>query len=350
MPIPNQPGPEASAARPTVCAVPRVAHGSSGQHRLRGALLGVLLAGLSLGAAAQDKYPSRAIRIVVPWAAGTPPDVAARVVASKLPDILKQPVVVENKPGGSGTIGIGEVARSPADGYTLGALHFATVAVASLYPQFKLDLAKDLVGLGQMEWGHNVLVVSPSLGVHNVAELVEHVKRHPANFASSGVGSPAHLSGLMFQRATGTEAAHVPYNQFGQAITDVSTGRVTYMVLAAPAAVPQVLGGKLKALAVTGPTRNPNLRDVATVAELKLPAMQSRTWSGLVARADVPKEVIERLSRDIATVMAMPEVRELLLKQQIEVPTESVEQFRELIRREVEYGVNFVRSNGIKAD
>ncbi len=312
-----------------------------------------LAAGLGvagLPALAQDRFPSRALRIVVPFAAGTPPDVSARIVAGKLADLLKQPVVVENRAGASGTIGMAEVARSPADGYTLGALHYATATVVSLYPQFKADLVKDFTGLGLIEWGHNVLVVSPSLGVNSVAELVDYAKRQPASFGSSGVGSPAHLTGLMFQRATQTEAAHVPYNQFGQVIGDVSAGRISYMLLAAPAAVPQVLGGKLKALAVTGPMRNPNLKDVPTVAELKMPGVQSRTWSGLVLRSDTPKEIVERLSRDLATVMAMAEVRELLVKQQAEVPVESDQQFRELIRRDTENGAAFVRANQIKAD
>ncbi|TRZ69390.1 MAG: tripartite tricarboxylate transporter substrate binding protein [Comamonadaceae bacterium] len=312
--------------------------------------LGLLLATLSLGSAAQERYPSRTVRIIVPWGPGTPPDVAARVVASKLPELLKQPVIVENRPGASGTIGLAEVARSPADGYTIGALHYSTAAIASLYPQFKVDLVKDMKGVGQMEWGHNILVVSPSLGVKTVAELIEYVKRNPSTFASAGVGTPAHLSGVMFQRATNTEATHIPYNQFGQAVLDVSTGRVTYMVLAAPAAVPQILGGKLLALAVTGPTRNSNVRDIPTVSELKLASMQSRTWSGLVVRSDTPKEVIDRLSRDIASVMAMPEVRESLAKQQIEIPMETTEQFRDLIRKDVEFGANFVRVNGIKLD
>lgn len=318
--------------------------------------LGLLAAAAGLGtlaptARAQDKFPSRPLRIIVPWAAGTPPDVAARAVATKLPELFKQSVVVENRPGASGTIGLAEVARAPADGYTLGALHFATAAVASLYPQFKVDLAKDFIGVGQIEWGHNVLVVSPSLGINTVPELVDHLKKNDkASFASSGVGSPAHLTGLMFLRETGTQASHAPYNQFGQAITDVATGRVSFMVLAATAAVPQVLGGKLKALAVTGPQRNSNLPSVPTVAELKMPKMQSRTWSGLVARADTPKEVLERLARDIASAMTMPEVREVLVKQQAEVPAESVEQFRELIRRDAAYGVEFVKANNIRAD
>jgi tripartite-type tricarboxylate transporter receptor subunit TctC len=317
---------------------------------LLGGLVGVLLTAWNPSAAAQEKFPAKPLRIIVPWPAGTPPDVAARVVASKLPELLKQPVVVENRPGASGTIGLGELARAPADGYTMGALHYASTVVASLFPQFKLDLTRDLVGLGQIEWGHNVLVVSPSLGVGSVQELVEYLKRQPGSFASAGVGSPAHLTGLMFQRATGTQATHAPYNQFGQAIGDVATGRVTFMVLAAPAAVPQVLGGKLKALAVTGPVRNPNLPAVPTVSELKMASMQSRTWSGLVARSDTPREVVDRLSRDIATVMAMPEVRDALLKQQAEIPTDTADQFRELIRRDAEAGATFVRTNGIKID
>ncbi len=309
----------------------------------------------NLGAAApsvfaQDKYPSKPLRIVVPWAAGTPPDVAARVVAGPLQQALGQTVVVENRPGASGTVGLAEVARSPSDGYTLGALHYATATVNSLYPQAKLDLTKDFVGIGQMDWGHNVLVVSPSLGVDTAADLIEYLKKNPASYASSGVGTPAHLTGLVLQRSTNAQATHVPYNNFGQAIADVATGRVTYMVLAAPAAVPQVQGGKLKALAVTGPARNPNLPNVPTVAEASLPQMQSRTWSGLVARADTPPAVVEVLTRELARVMATREVREQLAKLQGDAPTESAAQFRELIRRDVELGTRFVQDNGIKAD
>lgn len=314
------------------------------------ALSGLVLCNIASPVMAQDAFPSRTVRIIVPWAVGTPPDVAARVIANKLPELLKQPVVVDNKPGASGTIGIGEMLRAPADGYTIGALHFATATVASLYPQFKANLGKDIVGLGQIEWGHNVLVVSPELKVKNVSELVDYIRKNPATFASSGVGTPAHLSGLTFLRSTNLQGSHVPYNNLGQAVSDVSTGRVTFMVLAAPAAVPQVLGGKLKALAVTAPTRNPQLKDVPTVSELKMPSMQSRTWSGLVVRADTPKNVVDRLSRDIAAVMAMPEVQQSLLRQQAEVPTETLEQFRALIRRDTEYGVNFVRDNNLRVE
>lgn len=322
------------------------------RRRLATALaLGLLTLGSAVPSVAQEAFPGKALRIVVPFAAGTPPDVAARIVASKLPEFLKQPVVVENRPGASGTIGMAEVLRAPADGYTLGALHYATTTVASLYPQAKLDIPKDFVGVGQMEWGHNVLTVSPTLGVNTLAELNEHLKRSPqASYASSGLGTPAHLSGLSLLKATGTQAQHVPYNQFSMAITDVSSGRVSFMVLAAPGAVPQVQGGKLKALAVTGPTRNPNLKDVPTVAELGMPAMQSRTWSGLVVRAGTPQAVVDRLSADIAKTMALPEVREALLKQQAEVPTETVAQFRELIRKDAEDGVAFIKANGIKVE
>jgi tripartite-type tricarboxylate transporter receptor subunit TctC len=312
--------------------------------------LTTIVAGLAAPSFAQSAYPSQGLRIVVPFAAGTPPDVTARVIAAKLPELLKQPVIIENKAGATGTIGMSEVARAPADGYTLGALHYATATIASLYPGFKVDITKDFVGVGQIEWGHNILVVSPSLGVNTVPELIALLKKTPGTFGSSGVGSPAHLSGVMLLRAAGVDAAHVPYNNFGQAIGDVASGRVTFMVLAAPAAVPQVQGGRMKALAVTGPVRNPNLKDVPTVSELNLPSMQSRTWSGLVVRSNTPKEIVDRLSRDIATVMAMPDVREQLIKTQAEVPSETVAQFRDLIRRDVEGGVTFVKANNIKID
>ena len=315
----------------------------------RRALLAALLPLVATTALA-DAWPSRPIKLVVPFPAGGPTDTASRILGQKLAERLKQPVVVENKPGASGTLGMSELNRAPADGYTVGAMHFASVAIASLFPNFKVDLAKDIVGVGQIEWGHNILVVSPSLGLNSAQELIEYLKKNPGQFGSSGVGSPAHLSGVMFLRAAGIDATHVPYNQFGQAITDVATGRVTFMILAAPAAVPQVLGGRLKALAATSPARNPNLKDVPTFAELKMPTVQSRTWSGLVVRAGTPKDIVDRLSRDIASVMAMPDIRELLLKQQIEIPTESVDQFRDLIRRDVEFGANFVKANNIRLE
>jgi tripartite-type tricarboxylate transporter receptor subunit TctC len=312
--------------------------------------MGLAAAAVTSPVLAQSGYPNQPIRIIVPWPVGTPPDVAARVVASKLPDLLKQPVTVENKPGASGTVGLMELMKAPADGYTLGDLHYATAATSTLYPSFKVDLNKDLVGIGQMEWSSNVLVVSPSLNVNSLPELIEYVKKNPSMYASAGVGTPAHFSGLMFLKAAGLEATHVPYNNFGQAIADVSTGRVTFMAMAAPPAVPQVLGGKLKALAVTGPQRNPTLKDIPTVTELKFPTMQSRTWSGLVVRAGTPKEIVDRLSRDMATVMAMPDVREQLVKQQLEAPTGTPEQFRELITRDIAFGTEFVKANGIKID
>lgn len=305
---------------------------------------------LPIATQAQGTFPDKPLRIVVPWPPGTPPDVTARVVAAKLPELLKQPVIIENKPGAAGTIGLSEVARAQADGYTLGALHHATATVNTLYPQAKIDLQKDFVPIGQMEWGHNILVVSPSMGVNSVAELIEHVKKNPATYASGGVGSPAHLTGLAFHRATSTQGSHVPYNNFGQAIADVSTGRVSFMVLAAAAAVQQIQGGKLKALAVTGPKRNANLPDVPTVVEAGVPSMQSRTWSGLVVRAGTPPEIIERLAADLAKVMAMPEVREGLARLQAEAPMESLAQHREQVRRDIDDGAKFVRDNGVRAD
>lgn len=313
----------------------------------RQALIALAAASLSASVLAQANYPNQTIRIVVPWPVGTPPDVVARIVANKLPELLKQPVIVDNKPGAAGTIGLAEVARAPADGYTVGALHFATTAVSSLYPSFKVDLVKDFTAVGQMEWSHNILVVSPELKINSVPDLISHLKKTPGQYASGGVGAPAHLSGLQIVRAAGVEASHVPYNNFGQAIADVTTGRVTFMVMAATAAVPQVKSGRLKALAVTGPARNPELPDVPTMVEVKLPTAQSRTWSGLVVRSNTPKEIVDRLSREIAKVIAMPDVREQIAKQQSEVPQESLDKFRDQIRRDSEFGATFVKANSI---
>lgn len=321
---------------------------NQGRRKIGLLIAGGLFSSMVLG---QESYPSKPLKIIVPWGPGTPPDVAARIVANKLPEFIRQPVVVENRPGASGTLGLMELKRAPADGYTLVALNQATVTVESLYPQTRLSITKDFLGVGQLEWGHNILVVSPSLGLNNLQDLVGYIKSHPdASFASAGVGTPAHLSGLSLLKQIGASAAHIPYNQFSMAISDVSTGRVTFMVLAAPAAVPQIQGGKLKALAVTSPTRNQNLPDVPTVVEAGMPGMQSRTWTGLVVRSDTPEAIANRLSDAIASTMKLADVRENVVKQQAEVPGGSVDLFRELIAKDAEVGRMFVKNNGIKLD
>ena len=308
---------------------------------------GLLLAGISLAVNAQDKFPSRPVRIVVPWAAGTPPDVAARAVAAKLPELLKQPVVIENRPGASGTLGLGEVARAPADGYTIGALHYATATVASLYPQMKFDLVKDLTGIGQIEWGHNVLVVSPSLGVNSVPELIEHLRRTPASYASSGVGTPAHLSGLMFQRATGIEATHVPYRGIAPAINDLQGGHVEFIVAGTASALPLVRGGTAKPLAILSKSRSALLPQVPTAVEQGVNT-ESAGWYGVLAPAGTPEDILQKLSNTLVAAVATPEFRERLQSLAGDPQGSNAAQFGQFIKAETQRFGTLISTQGIQ--
>ncbi len=215
------------------------------------------IACLWLLASFAQSYPTKPIHPLVSLPAGTPPDIAARLVTEKMQERLSQPIVIENKLGASGTIALAELARQPADGYTLLVLPSPAVAAYSLFPKVPLNLRTDIVPIGQIDWSYNVRVVSPDSKYRSLADLVAGLKANPGklSYASGGHGTPAHfVAAQMLQ--TGTSAVHMPYNQFSQALEGISTGRVDFMVLSAVAAVPQVIAAKMRALAVTSPARN----------------------------------------------------------------------------------------------
>ena len=277
-------------------------------HVVMGVLLCTFYAYANCSAAENDGRP---IRIIVGFGPGSPPDIETRTLSVPLQTLLKRPVVVENRPGASGTIALQDLVNGNADGSSLLALVAPTDWILSLYPSVHVDLAKDIVPVGQINWDYNVLVVGNMSPAHSVAELIGVLKAKPGklNFASAGYGTPAHLVAELLTDNTKTSAVHVPYSNFAQAVQDVIAGRVDFMIMGAAVAVPQVQSGKLRALAVTSSKRLPALPSVPTFAEEGFSNMSLGSWVGLVAKSGTPTTTINRLNRALNDALRTPEVR-----------------------------------------
>jgi tripartite-type tricarboxylate transporter receptor subunit TctC len=280
------------------------------RRRLLAAALSLAAAG---GASAQAAFPSRPVQLVVPFAAGGATDSLGRMLAQKLSDRWKQPVVVDNKPGATGAIGSQFVARAPADGYTLLLGTGSTHAVApAVNPKLPYKLA-EFAPVSLLATFPNLLVVHPSVPAKTVPELVAVLKARPGqlNFASTGNGGTVHLAGELFKLATKTEMVHVPFKGSGAAIGELLAGRVELAFDNIPTMLPHVRAGKLRALGVTGPRRLATLPDVPAVAET-VPGFEATTWVGVFAPAGTPAAVVRAIAAEIDAVMTQPEVRDKL--------------------------------------
>ncbi|NMM78024.1 ABC transporter substrate-binding protein [Acidovorax sp. SRB_14] len=310
------------------------------------------LFGASAHAQATD-YPQRAVRIVVPFAAGGSTDVVARVLADKLGQELKQPFVVDNRAGASGNIGADAVAKAAPDGYTL---LMGTTGILSinehLYKKMSYSPARDLVPVIYTSLIANILVVSPTVPATNVAELITLAKSTPGalSFASSGAGSSTHLSGELFKAMTSTNIIHVPYRGSAQAITDVVAGQVTMLFDNAPSSIPFVRDGKLKALAVTSKKRLPNLPDVPTLEETGVTGYESLSWSGIVAPAGTPKAVVHKLNQAIDRILKMEDVRQRFASLGVDPVGGPPEAFARQIKAETVKWGEIVKSSHIVLD
>jgi tripartite-type tricarboxylate transporter receptor subunit TctC len=311
-----------------------------------------LVAAFAAAAWAQP-YPSRPIRIVVPFPAGGTTDLIARAAGQKLTESLGQPVVVDNRPGAGGNIGAELVAKSPPDGYTLLMGTVGTHAInASLYPKMPYDHVRDFAPIILVAGVPNVLVVNPSLPVNSVQELIAYGKANPGklNFASSGNGTSIHLSGELFKTMTGVQMAHIPYKGSSPALQDLAGGQVQLMFDNLPSALPLIKAGRLKALAVTSKTRAPALPDVPTVAESGLPGFEASSWFGLLAPAGTPQPVIAKVNAEIARWLATPEAREKLTAQGANVVGGTPEDFARHIAAETAKWQKVVKESGAKID
>lgn len=297
-----------------------------------------------------QQFPTRPLRVLVPFSVGTPPDILGRIVADRMQ--LGQPVVVENRPGATGTIALAELLRQPADGHTLLAMPMPVSVAPALYPRLGLDLVRDLEPIGQIAWSYNVLVVHPEIAAKTVHDLVALLKAKPRHFsfASGGNGTPAHLAGELLKQRADVSALHVPYVQFPQAIGDLIAGRVDFMFLAAAPAVPQITAGKIRPLAVTGVQRLATLKEVPTMVEAGYADFIVRDWQGLVVRAGTPPETVIRLNAELNRIVAQAEVRAQLAKMANDPAGGTPAQFGALIALDIERWTRLVQASGIKVD
>jgi tripartite-type tricarboxylate transporter receptor subunit TctC len=298
-------------------------------------------------------YPNHPIRLVVPFPAGGTTDILARAAAQKLIEALGQPVVVDNRPGAGGNIGADLVAKSAPDGYTLLMGTVGTHAInPSRYAKMPYDHVKDFVPVVLVAGVPNVLVVNPSVPVNSVADLIKLAKSKPGeiNFASSGSGTSIHLSGELFKTMAGVDMTHVPYKGSAPALTDLIGGQVQLMFDNLPSALPQIKGGKLRAIAVTSLKRAPVLPDVPTIAESGLPGFEASSWFGVLAPAGTPAPVVAKLNAEVNKWLQSPEARDQLLAQGAAAAGGTPEQFAAHIRAETEKWAKVVKASGAKVD
>ena len=323
----------------------------------RRTLLAAIAASLAVAvsplALAQTAFPTKPIRIVVPFPPGGTTDILARAAAQKMTEAWKEQAVVDNRPGAGGNIGAELVAKSAPDGYTLLMGTVGTHAInPSLYARMPYDHVKDFAPVILVAAVPNVLVVHPSVPASSVAELIAYAKANPGrlNFASSGSGTSIHLAGELFKVMTGVQMAHVPYKGSAPAIADLVGGQVQLMFDNLPSALPQIKAGRLRALAVTSAQRAPALPDLPTIAESGLPGYEASSWFGLLAPAGTPADVVAKVNGEVARWLATPEAKEKLLSQGANAAGGTPEDFVRHIAAETAKWQKVVRESGAKVD
>jgi tripartite-type tricarboxylate transporter receptor subunit TctC len=316
-------------------------------------LASTLLVCLPLVATAQaSDFPTKAIRIVVPFPPGGATDAAARLVAVKMAEHWGQPVLVDNRAGAGGNVGSELVAKSPADGYTLVMGVTGSHAInTSLYARMPYDPVADFVAISQVAVVPNVLVVHPSVPAKNLAELMALAKKEPGklNYASLGNGTAAHLGMEMLKSEAGVDITHVPYKGSAPAVSDLLAGQVQMMVDGLPSALPHVKAGKLRAIALTSLHRAPSLPDLPTIAET-YPGFYADAWSGLFAPKGTPQPVVDKLSAEVQRILKLPEVREKLAALGAEPVGSTQAEFAVHVKKEIGKWAKVVKTSGAKVD
>jgi tripartite-type tricarboxylate transporter receptor subunit TctC len=319
---------------------------------LRLLLLAALAAGPTLATA--QVWPSKPLRLVAPYAAGGPIDISARLLAAKLQDSLGQPVVVENRPGAGGNIGVDLIAKGPADGYSLVMSAIATLAInPSLYPSLPYDPLKDLRHVTLLVQVPNVLIVTNDLPAKNVKELIALAKQRPGklDFGSGSNGSTGHLAGEMFKMMTGTYMVHIPYKGSAPALADMMAGRIHLMFDNLASALPSIRSEKVRALATTTLKRSSFLPELPTLDEAGLKGFDMTTWWGVSVAAKTPQPVVDRLSAEILKAMDAPDFKDRLRNMGSEAPAiRTPDQFASFVASELKTYTELVKRSGAKAD
>lgn len=317
----------------------------------RRALLGLAAVAVATAAAAQT-YPAKPIKLVVPFPPGGGTDIMARTVANKLTETNKWTVVVDNRPGAGGNIGVDATAKSPADGYTIVMGQTSNLAIApTLYTKLNYDPIKDLEPVTLVGSGPIAIVVRADSRFKTLGDLIKEGKEKPGTLtmASPGSGTVAHLAGVRLQNVTGAKFEHIPYKGASAAIPDVLGGSVDFYLSSLPTLQSHIAGGKMRALAVTSPQRSPVIPNVPTAAET-VKGFEANTWFGILAPANTPKAVIATLNTEINKVLKDPAVRKAIEAEGGEVLGGTPEQFRDLIKADIASWAREVKASGAKVD
>ncbi len=315
----------------------------------------VLTLALALAAscAFAEQYPTKPVKVVVTFPAGSTPDIVGRALANRLQSTMGQPFVVENRAGAGGNIGADAVAKAPADGYTLVVSTNGVFAInKSLYKSMPFDPDRDLAPISLLATAPQMLVVKPALGLHTFGDFLHYARRNPGklSYGSVGAGSASHLTMELLKHTAGVALVHVPYKGFPPAVTDMLAGNIDAMFAIIPGVLQHVRAGKMTGLAVTALKRSSLAPDVPSVAELGYPQLESLAWIGLAAPAGTPQAVLDRLSEETMRGMQTAEVRALLGKQGFDVVAGSPEEFTRWVRAESAKWSAIVRASGAKVD
>jgi len=323
-------------------------------HRIVSSLVAFLLVSLVAPAWAQSQaYPTRPIRIVVPFAVGGIADSFSRAIGQRLNETWGQPVIIENRTGAGGNIGADAVAKAPADGYTLLMSNIGTHAVnVHLFKNMPFDPIRDFVPIAHVLDAEGLLVVHPAVKAATVTEVIALARAQPGklSYASGGMGTTSHLAGELFKSLAGVDIIHVPYKGNLPAITDLIGGQATMAFATMPTVVPHVKAGKLRALAVIGNSRTASLPDLPTVAESGLPGFAVSNWIGLFAPAGTPMEIVERINAEVQKIMQAPEMARRLETEGARFFPMSAAQFAEFQRSELARWGKTIREAGIRID
>ena len=317
----------------------------------RRSLLATLAAAPLMAHAQGEPWPSKPVKLIVPFAPGGPTDTIARMVAERLQAAWKQPVVTEYKPGGGTMVGTQFVAQSPADGYTLGMAISAHMINPALQPKMAYDTTRDLVGVSQVALSHFGLFAHPSLPVNSIPELIAYAKKNPGklSYATPGVGTGTHLAGEMLNSMAGLDMVHVPYKGSAPAQQDVIGGRVPLLFDVLFSSMPFVKDNRLKVLALSSPKRASANPEIPLIAET-VPGFSAMSFIGIIAPSGVPKDLLRRISADIGTAVRSPELNARMVTLGMEPVGSTTDEYDAVIRQEIEKWQGVVKKAGIKLD
>lgn len=314
-------------------------------------IVAVACAAVSFSVMAQNKYPEKPIRMIVPFPPGSASDFLARTVGQKLNEQYGQQVVIDNRPGAGGVVGSTMITKAVPDGYTLGLIGQPYLINAILQKDAPYRALEDVATIAQVAALANVLVIAPNLPIKTTAELIALAKAKPGelNFGSAGIGASSHIAGEAFKAAAGINVVHVPFKLLSDVFTEMISGRVHMYIFPLPAVMPMLKDGKLHVLAVGTAQRVPSLPGVSTIAESGLPGFQSLSWFGVVAPSKISRAIVQQLNKDIIAILQQPDTKERFLRQGAEAVITTPEDFQKLMQSEYAKYQKLVKDAGISA-